>query len=103
MAFEVRQSDGSNSPRPSPQKRRYRVPSKDSRAVTHPLLATQPIIQIRDAKTPVFIDVTARDLTKAGLLLECVRVHAQKSRRLDRIQQRFEFDNREAAPSRNLC
>jgi hypothetical protein len=72
-------------------------PSSDSYAVAAPLLAPHPIVQIRDAKAPVFADVPTWDLAKSSLHPECVRVHAEKSSRLDNIQEWFEFDNWEAA------
>jgi hypothetical protein len=57
---------------------------------------------IRDAKAPVLPDVPAWDLAEAGLLLERFGVHAEQGCGFDRIQQRFEFNNREARLSSDL-
>jgi len=74
-----------------------------SRAVAALLLTRQPVVQIGDAKAPVFAGVPPWDLATTSLLLERLGMYSEKSRRLDRIQERFEFDHREAALSSNLC
>jgi hypothetical protein len=71
-------------------------PSKHVHGVTTPLLTQQPFVQVRDAKAPVFPDVPPWDLAEASLLLEGLGEHAEQCCGFDRIQQRFEFNNREA-------
>ena len=70
--------------------------SRNSSALTCVLLARQPFVQIRDAKAPAFADVASWDYSVASLLLQRLRVNAQKSSGFDGIEQGFEFSDWEA-------
>ena len=65
---------------------------ESSRAVLSVLQAPQPIVEVRDAKTPAIADVTSRDLAASGLLLKRLRMNAKKSGGFVAIEQRLELD-----------
>jgi hypothetical protein len=72
------------------------------RVLTCVLLAGRPLVQIRDAKAPAFADVASWDYSAASHLLQRLRMNAEKSSRFQRIEQGFEFSDREAGLSGGL-